>query len=277
MIGEQHHQPGRTNPTLPACKRARGLMRFDHIVIHVDNDTAQLQALQTTLNDQGYPFDPETGRRSLAMRSSNINIGDEYIEVVRLRKHGIKKWMPLWAQHYEQGLRGAYCIFLEVEDVERTAVALKKAGVAARGPAELVYPELMGLIHHPAPYFIYYMPEFPGTHLQIALMQYNKTGDREHFLDGLFPNAQLDGINGIRRIEVALPRLEESLPMLRLIFPDLRQENGCWVSLAEKTRLAFAPAPGEEASLCVHAVTSQRHRLGQSSQIENVTIRTTGG
>jgi hypothetical protein len=251
-------------------------MQFDHIVIHVDNDAVQLQALQQTLNEQGYPFNPDAGRRSPSLRVSSINIGDEYIEVVRLRRAS-KSWMPLWTRFYDQGLRGAYCIFLEVDDVERTAVALKKAGVAARGPAKIHYPRLMGLIRPPAPYFIYYLPEFPGTHLQLALMQYNKPGDRERFQETLVPNAQRNGINGIRRVAVDLPGLEESLPMLRLVFPDLRQEDDCWVSLAGKTRLAFGADPQAKTRLHLHAVTSQRHHLGKSFQIENVTVSTTGG
>src|SRR5690606_14106643 len=49
-------------------------MRLDHIVIHVDNDEPILQDLKRTLNAQGYPFDPNRGRRSPGVRVSNINI-----------------------------------------------------------------------------------------------------------------------------------------------------------------------------------------------------------
>lgn len=252
-------------------------MRLDHIVIHVDNDEPKLQDLKRTLNAQGYPFDPNRGRRSPGVRVSNINIGDEYIEIVRLRRRGVKSWMPLWAYRYDAGARGAYCIFLEVEDVERTAVALKRSGVAALGPAVLNYPLLMGLLHPTAPYFIYYMPDFTGTNLHIALMQYNQPEDRERALDSLYPNAQQNGINGIRRVEVDIPALQDDLPMLRLIFPDLCEENGAWVSLIEKTRMAFKQSPDGQTRVRVHAVTSQRKRVGQSVAIDNVELITTGG
>lgn len=252
-------------------------MRFDHITVHVDPDRELLKKLQSTAAEQGYLFDPDSGHRNREFHAAQMNIGGEYIELVRLFKRGAKSWMPFWSAAYDAGSRGAYCIFLEVEDVERTAVALKKAGVAARGPSVLTYPYLLGLVKIESPYYVYYMPPFPGTCLQIALMQYKKPEQRASILAGLNPNAAQNGIHGIRRIEVDLPNLPESLPMLQKIFPDLQEENGGWLTLADKTRLFFREAEDGEARLRLHTVTSQRKLLGQHFQIHNVEVRTTGG
>lgn len=252
-------------------------MRLDHIVVHVDNDPQKLKSLSETTNDQGYPFFPNKGKRNTEYCSSSINIGSEYIEVVRMLKPNAQSWMPLWSHYYDSGFRGVYCIFLEVEDVERTAVALKKAGVRARGPAVLTYPALLGMFRKEAPYLIYYMPTFPDTNFQLALMQYRKPGSREAFQAGLQPNANTNGINGIRRVEIELPNLDESMEMIQKIFPDLRFENGEWMTQLEKQRMVFRRSADAAMHVRVSTVTSQRANLGKSFQLSNLEVVTTGG
>jgi hypothetical protein len=252
-------------------------MRFDHIVLHVDNDIQKLQLLQETINSQGYPFNPAQGKHNKDYWVSTINVGSEYIEIVRILRPDIHSWMPLWANAYEHGQRGAFCIFLDVEDVERTAVALKKAGIQTRGPAVLNYPAFFGLLQAEAPYFIYYLPVFPNSSLQIALMQYKKQGARESYQAGLLPNANENGISGIRRVEIQLPNLAESMDMINKVFPDLYQEKDAWASLLEKTRLVFSSSPDIETHIRLCTVTSQRVNLGNAFQIDNVELVTTGG
>lgn len=252
-------------------------MRLDHIVIHVDNDPKQIEALKDSINAHGYPFDPDKGRRSSELRTSNINIGPDYLEVVRVLKPNAQSWMPVWVRNYDTGLRGAYCIFIEVEDVERTAVALKKAGVRARGPAVLTYPAFAGILRAESPYFIYYLPNFPDSHLQIALMQYKAKDGRETFQLGMVPNAEENGIKGIRKVEVELPNLDESMDMLEKVFPELRMENGEWVAVLEKQRIVFRRSLDAETHVRVHTVTSQRAHVGQKFTIDNVEVITTGG
>lgn len=252
-------------------------MRLDHIVIHVDNDSKQMEALQDSINAQGYPFDPEKGKRSGELRSSNINIGPDYLEVVRLLKPNAQSWMPVWVRDYDSGHRGAYCIFLEVDDVERLAVALKKAGVRARGPAVLTYPALAGILRQESPYFIYYLPNFPDSHLQLAIMQYKEKDGHETFQMGMHPNADENGIKGIRRVEIELPNLDESMEMLQKVFPEMRLENGDWVAAMDKQRLVFRRSPDAGTHVRVHTVTSQRANVGKKFSISNVEVITTGG
>lgn len=252
-------------------------MRFDHIVVHVDNDPEKLKSLQATLNEQGYFFDPTSGRRSLSFRISSINVGDEYIEIVRLTRRGIHSWVRNWVTEYDEGQRGAFCIFLEDEELRRTAAALQEAGIEARGPVQFRYPYLMGLVQLSAPYSVYYLPPFPESPLQLALIQYRSDEQRARFQAKLTPNARKNGINGIRRIEVDLPELIESLPLLQSVFPELEQEGSGWVALAGKARLFFRESEDGFTHLRLHTVTSQRKRLGKSCQIENVEVKVTGG
>lgn len=252
-------------------------MRIDHIVIHVDNDPQKVQRLSETMNPLGYPFDPEKGKRNNDYRSNNIPIGSEYIEIVRILKPEAQSWMPLWAHYYDEGKRGAYCIFLEVEDVERTAVAIKRSGIRLRGPAVLTYPGLLGLLRTEAPYIIYYLPTFPDTHLQLALMQYKKQQARESFIAGMGPNANDQGINGIRRVEVELPNLDESTEMLQKVFSSLQIEGGEWIATLEKQRMIFRSSADQEAHVRIQTVTSQKAKVGNTFQVDNVEVITTGG
>lgn len=252
-------------------------MQFDHIVVHVDNNNQKIKALKETLNAQGYPFEPSQGRRNTQYSTSAINIGQEYIEIVRLLKRNARSWMPYWVRRYENGERGAFCIFIEIEDVERTAVALKRAGVKMGGPFVLNYPGFLGLLHVESPYFIYFMPNFPGSSLQLALMQYKKKNGRETFQAGMLPNAIENGINGIRRVEVALPQLAESMEDLQKIFPDLQSENGVWSTQLEKARFLFSQSADEDTHVRLSTITSQRVYVGKRSQIDNVELITLGG
>lgn len=252
-------------------------MRLDHLVIHTSNDAKTFQALSETINAQGYPFDPKRGKYNHEIHINTINVGNEYIELVRLKKPHLKSWMPLWSHFYDQGQRGAYCIFLEVEDAERLGVALKHAGIKALGPAMIPYPSPLHIFHIESPYFVYFLPSFPNTALHLAIMQYHRPGRRQGLLDGLGPNAEQNGIHGIRRVEVELPNLDESMPMLQMIFSDLHLEGGDWADQLEKTRMIFRRSPDENAHVCVKTVTSQRANIGKRFQIDNVEVITTGG
>lgn len=252
-------------------------MRFDHIVVHIENNIKELQAIKATLNSQGYPFEPTQGPRNREFSSSKINIGQEYIEIVRIFKPNARSWMPAWTKAYDRGQRGAFCIFIEVEDVERTAVALKRAGVAAIGPSVLTYPALLGLLHFESPYIIYYLPNFPGSNLQIAVMQYKKENGRAAFQAGMVPNAVQNGINGIRRVEIALPQLADSLTMLQHIFPKLESANNVWATQLEKSRLLFSHSADNNTHIRLSTVTSQRAFVGNTFQINDVELVTLGG
>jgi hypothetical protein len=251
-------------------------MRIDHVVVHIDNDPVRLHAMKRNLTDLGYPYDHEGGKGNNDFRSTNINIGSEYIEVVRLQKPNVQSWMPIWSRNYDNGQRGVYCLFLEVEDVERTAVALMKSGIRARGPAAITYPGVFGLLRLEAPYLIYYLPTFPDTLLHLALMQYKPKG-RESTQASLVPNSSQYGINGIRRAEFELPNLDESMDMLQKLFPDLHLEGGDWVSQLDKQRIAFRQSAEKATRLKLFAVTSQRSRIGRQFKIDNVEVQTIGG
>lgn len=251
-------------------------MRIDHVVLHIDNDPMRLQAMKNSLTNLGYPFDPQSGKGNNEFRASNINIGSEYLEIVRLLKPNAQSWMPLWSRNYDNGQRGAYCIFLEVEDAERMGVALKKSGVRTRGPAVLTYPGMFGLLRMEAPYTIYYLPNFPDSPLQLALMQYKPRG-RETTQAGLTPNASDHGINGIRRVEVELPNLEESMDMLMKVFPDLRLEGETWVVQLEKQRFGFLQSAENKTRVKITTIASQRSAVGRAFRIDNLEVNTIGG
>jgi hypothetical protein len=252
-------------------------MRIDHIVVHIDKDAEKFDALSSAINDQGFPFNPNAGKRSLEYRVSNINIGNEYIELVRIMRSNAPSWMPLWTHHYNNGQRGVFCIFLEVEDVERLAVAIKKGGIRARGPAVLTYPSLLGLYRTETPYFIYYLPNFPDTPLQFAIMQYKKASLRESSMAGLQPNAEQNGIHGIRKVEIEMPNLDENMEMLQRLFSELRSENEQCFSMLDKQRIIFRRSADQQAHVRVSAVTSQRAYLGKKFHIENLEVVTIGG
>ena len=252
-------------------------MRLDHIVVHLENDFLRLRALRDQAAAIGYPFDPDKTKGNAEFKCFNINIGSEYIEVVRILKKNAQSWEPMWTRTFDAGERGAFCIFIEVSDVERSGSALKNAGVRVNGPAALHYPGFMGLSRAEAPYSIYYLPTFSGSPVHLALMQYKGSG-REVTQSAMFPNASQNGINGIRMLDVELPNLEDSLDLLHTTFPDLYHEGDLWIAQLEQQRISFCQsADHAKTALRVFTTTSQKINAGKSFTLGNVEVRTIGG
>ena len=113
------------------------------------------------------------------------------------------------------------------------------------------------MLRKEAPYIIYYLPTFPDSALQLALMQYKPRG-RESTQAGLVPNASQNGISGIRRAEIDLPNLNESMDMLIQLFPDLHLEGNNWSTQLEKQRLIFRQSANKDTRVQLTTVATQR-------------------
>jgi hypothetical protein len=107
-------------------------------------------------------------------------------------------------------------------------------------------------------------------------MQYKPRG-RQTTQAGLVPNAAQNGINGIRRAEIELPNLSESMDMLIQLFPDIHFEGESWVSQIEKQRLIFSQSPDKNTRLKLTTIATQRSAVGRAFRIDNVEVNTIGG
>ncbi|MEJ2035873.1 MAG: hypothetical protein P8X69_07295, partial [Maritimibacter sp.] len=105
-------------------------MMIDHIVAHFDT-AREISDLKASLDAAGIPFEPSWGKKAKGFEISNIWIGEQYFELVQIKDDN-NLWQPEWATRHRAGDRGAYCLFLDVdEEIETLRARLIGAGIAA--------------------------------------------------------------------------------------------------------------------------------------------------
>lgn len=87
-------------------------MRLDHFVVHVDANSAKLKQLALDAEVAGMPCDLGKGKGTSGFKAANIWVGDQYFEIVWLKRPDGGGWQKDWVDLYNDGKRGAFCIFL---------------------------------------------------------------------------------------------------------------------------------------------------------------------
>jgi hypothetical protein len=246
-------------------------MRLDHFVIHTSNSEQLLQDLKGTIEPMGFPFEPKWGKGSKGFKVSNIWVGQEYFEIVRLLDPVNNDWVPRWANEFNQGARGIFCLFIETQKMDTLKQALQGRGVNALGPERTRFKILLGLFSKKMPWRYLTTPPIPGTSFEIGFIEYDP-GVREKFKDYMVPNSERNGILGIESADVMVPHLESNLTFLKNIFPDINRQQNKWVVPLGKHLLSFREATSERLHVRLYATTTNAERKGRRFQVENVEV-----
>lgn len=193
-------------------------MNIDHIVVHIDNDERILEDLKRKTESVGVPFEPTWGKGTRGFKAANIWIGRQYFEIIRLLKPDGGGWVDHWVSKYNEGKRGAFCLFLQTHEIENIAEALRKIGLSIEGPKRLSFKGLFGLIKKTLPWELIYLPAIPGTDLEIGFIQYDPD-PKDRIKQFLVPNADQNGITGISSAEISLPFSAEAREFIKQLFP----------------------------------------------------------
>lgn len=265
-------------------------MRLDHFVIHVDNDVKILEALKKEIAPLGFPFNPESGKHTQGFVTTNIWIGEQYLEIVHLLQPSVRGWNPRWVEGYNQGKRGVFSIFIAVKDLDEVHKELLERGI------EIPIPEpkqslakaskdilaavtgLLGLVQSKQkktfPWRSLSLPPVPGTDMDISFLEYDEEA-AEEIKTLMKPNAEEYGITGIHRAKIYLPLWDEGIGFLQKVFPQLlgatTQQK---VELKEDELLFFRSDPEAGLKLKLEASAEHKKYAGKKFQIENVEVKT---
>jgi hypothetical protein len=250
-------------------------MRLDHFVVHIDPVPAKLQSLKAQIVPMGFPFNPTAGKRTKGFQVANIWVGDQYLELVWLKTHDGGGWRSEWVEKYNRGVRGIFGLCLMTDHLDALANELRNRGVAASSPERITFRALFGLLKKSLPFRLVYTPPIPGTDLEIFFLEMDSQQKfeftRKYFMK---PNAEQNGITGIREAVVRCQFSEEAWKYIRAIFPNLSGNERMATHDMGETKLHFVQSDDVGLRVELLATTTSEDLANRSFEIENVRVTT---
>jgi hypothetical protein len=252
------------------------MLRLDHCVIHVNADPPQLNALQRQIAPLGFPFDPAAGKGTGGFKVADVFVGQQYWELVWLKRADGGGWRPEWVARYNQGHRGLICLVLMTDQLDAQVAAWRRQGLQPTAPERITYT-LLGFLKKTLPWRNAYLGPIPGTDLYLGLQEMDSPAAQRQMEQYAVPNAKANGITGFRRIIVHHPFTVDACNFLQAAFPQATgDERRLQLPLDDSQEVHFArgtanPAPSVE----VQALATRPHYVGKTFTFMNVTMRTT--
>lgn len=244
-------------------------LKLDHFVVHIDDDPSLLPDLKKRLTMAGVPFEPDWGKGTKGFKAGNIWIGRQYFEIIRILRPDGGGWVKRWVERHHQGKRGLYCLFLKTDRLDEMADQLEAAGITTTGPERVTYRAFFGLFRKTMPWRMLYLPQIPGTGLELALIEYDPD-PRDIMKAHMVPNADENGITGIEQARLRLPLTDEARSFLVRIFPQITDTGDkLTVPLATGT-IWIENAAGLHADFFAQAIGAGHRPI--SVTLENVTL-----
>ncbi|MBN2378823.1 hypothetical protein JXM67_03360 [candidate division WOR-3 bacterium] len=257
------------------------MLRLDHLIIHIDSDEEILNKLKKKISPLGYPFDPESGKQTTEFKSSNIWIGNQSLELVRLLEPSGSGWERRWVERYNQGHRGACALVIATRELVRLRKELEKKRLQIYDEKKVSPKDIIGIftdllgIKKSVPWKKIYLAPIPGTEMEIGFIEYES--DAEANLQPFRkPNAEENGITGIHRVKIYLPQWEEGIEYLGTIFPQLTESKAQYRIRLRDTELFFFRSEPGEFSVKLETHSEKKEFVGGKFEIENVVVKTTG-
>lgn len=250
----------------------RGL-KIDHLVINIEEkyqtDVNEIQAIRKF----GLPYEPKWGKGTKGFKASNIWIGKEYFEMIRLLKNDGGGWKSDWVERYNQGHRGLICLMLDVSDLDQIYEDMTNASVCMTEPEYLRFKWGFGLFTKTMPWRNSYFPFFEGVPFQIGLQQMKDEKSTKMMRQYMVPNATDNGFYGIKQVTMQGAFTASDFALIRKIFKKVASiPNGLNVPLTHKQQLSFLYA--DDFSVTVTLFSNQEKKT--AINIENITVSTRG-
>lgn len=245
------------------------MMKIDHLTISVGENYHADQETMDGIRAQGFPYEPKWGRRNKQYQTSNLWIGDQYLELCRPLTPEAKGWNPQWAQRCRQGHRGLLCLMLEVDDIDAIYERITLRGLPITKPEYLKLR--WGPFSASMPWRNSFFPFLQGEPFQIGLQQMKSQRAADRLRRDMKPNSRDNGIMGLREITVRGSFTQMDFQLLAALFRDGEQSWTQYTApLSGGGQATFQRS--EESAVEVTAVTSLSLCVGKQFQVENVRV-----
>ena len=244
-------------------------MKIDHLVVNVDKKYQADKDVIESIRQSGIPYEPSWGKGTKGFKASNIWIGNEYFEMIRILKKDGGGWKPDWTQLYNQGHRGMICLMLDVEDIDSEHERMRKANISSSKPEWLEFKWFFNLLTRRMPWKNCYVPFFEGVPFQLGLQQMKDQKARDFMSDYMVPNTRETGITGIKSITMNGPFTDRDFELIANMFPNhiVSGQRSVYVTLDNNQKLSFTKA--EAYTVDVESYSDKPIEL----QIESVTLK----
>ncbi|SBW02847.1 conserved hypothetical protein [uncultured Eubacteriales bacterium] len=200
-------------------------MKLDHLVINVDKKYQTDKNIIDNIRAVGFPYEPKWGKGTGGFKVSNLWIGNEYFEMVRILKSNGGGWIPEWTKRYNRGHRGMICLMLDVENIDEIYLSLKSRNIQVTPPHWLEFKWFFNLLTRRMPWRNCYMPFFEGVEFQIGFQQMQDEKARDFMSQYMIPNSRDNGIFGVNNVIIKGQFTKQDFEMIVSVFGDEISNN----------------------------------------------------
>jgi hypothetical protein len=264
---------GKSSKVVARVWRGDVMERLDHFVVHIDEDREKLASLKDQIVPMGFPFNPTSGKRTKGFQVANIWIGEQYFELVWLKTSDGGGWRKEWVEKYNRGLRGIFGLCIMTDRLDALEREMRRRGVDVSAPERITFKALFGLLKKTLPFRCVYTPPIPGTDLQIFFLEMDSLQKYE-FMKKYYmrPNAEQNGITGIREAIVRCRFSGEAWDYIRALFPSLSGDERMATYDMGHTKLHFLQTDHVDLRVELQAATTNEDLATGSFEIENVRV-----
>lgn len=201
-------------------------MKIDHLVVNVDRFVHEDKAFMEKVKSLGLPYEPKWGKGTKGFKVSNLWIGNEYLELIRIKNKDGGGWIQSWTEEYNHGHRGLIGFAIEVEDIEAVYKRLLSQQIKVSLPEPLRFRWFFNLLHKTMPWKNSYLPVFEGVPFQFFLQQMNDEKSKDFMRGYMLPNSRERNINGISQVNIYGAWTEKDKELLKKFFTEYEVQDG---------------------------------------------------
>ncbi|MCL2722385.1 MAG: hypothetical protein FWD47_13730 [Treponema sp.] len=215
-------------------------MKIDHLVINVNKQYQIDKTIINKIKDNGFPYEPKWGKGTFGFKATNLWIGNEYFEMIRILKKNGGGWRKEWVEMYNNHHRGLICLFIETNNIKNEYERLNKIGINISKPEYLKFKWFFNLLTRTMPWQNTYFPFFQGIPLQLGFQQMKDGESKKWMQQYMVPNSIENEILGIKKINIFGNYSEDDKSLIKSIFQNaIIEENKIIVELINEQKLVF--------------------------------------
>lgn len=243
-------------------------MKLDHFVVNVDEKYQKDKGVIEGIRNMNFPYEPKWGKGTSGFKVSDLWIGSEYLEMVRILKCNGGGWVPEWIVKYNEGHRGMICLMLDVTDIDAIYQVLSEKGIQITKPEWLEFKWFFNRFTRRMPWRNCYVPFFENVPFQIGFQEMKDDKARNFMNQYMIPNAREKGIDGIYQVVIKGQYTSRDFKTIMMIFGEkaYRDDDKIHVRLSENQSIEFIRDKIYQVELFTNSNTDK------SVEIENMKI-----